>query len=110
MNAPAKPAATSAPTRAKARLGRCRRRSAMFLFPQIPETVRPATVETLDNRAVGPVVAMAALGEVEQGAAHRLQRLGLAVQLGGARERKRLHFRARAAAVGPEREQDADLL
>jgi len=64
----------------------------------------------LQDRAFGPVVAVAVRGEVLQRARHRLKLGDLAFEASDVIERHGLEVGARPAAVGPEREKVRDLL
>ncbi len=52
-----------------------------------------------------PRIAMAALREMLERSAHCIERARLAPELGGSRERERLHIGTRSLTVMPEREQ-----
>src|SRR5258708_2274129 len=78
-----------------------------------PGRARPAALlrlgrslgEIVENRAVGPLVAAAAVGQVGQGAADRLQLLELAVDLAHMGQRQLADLRARPALVMPQGQQ-----
>src|SRR5688572_651728 len=64
----------------------------------------------LEDRAVGPAVAVAVPRKLLERAAHGLEFLLLALELAGARPRQRLYISARPAPVLPQGEQLGDLV
>src|SRR5690625_4122238 len=67
-------------------------------------------LQSVENRALGPMVSVAVLGQVGEGCGHRFQTANLGPELSDMRFRQRLDFSARAVVVAPQRQQPADLL
>src|SRR4051812_12193417 len=66
--------------------------------------------ETIDDRAIGAVAAIAAIDEVGKGRAHLGEERDLAVEVGEVGQRECLDVAAGAAAIGPEAQQIADFV
>ena len=65
--------------------------------------------EIIENRAIRPLIAAAAMGEMSESPADRLQLLELAVDILDMGERQLAHLGAGAALVMPERQQLLDI-
>src|SRR6185369_6303136 len=68
-----------------------------------------AMSEVIQNRAIRPLIAAAAMGQMRQGAPDRLQLLEPAVDLAHMAKRQLAHLRARPALVMPEGQQLLDI-
>lgn len=66
-------------------------------------------VEVIENRAVGPVVAVTAIGQKFEGPAHTVQDSQPPAQLGNARKGQLIDIGARPVAVGPQRQEQANI-
>src|SRR5215472_8398922 len=73
------------------------------------QSILLAMREIVENRAIGPLIASAAMGEMGERPANRLQLLELVVDILHMGERQLAHFGAGAALVMPERQQLLDI-
>lgn len=66
--------------------------------------------KTIDNRAIGPIIAVAGACQLSQRTTHRVESADLASKLSRPRFSQRLHLRARPLPIRPKSQQHADFL